>query len=79
MGLDDTIDRLRGAPLPATGFAMGDMVIGIILREAGLLPEFELTPAQVLVTMFNETLWLESYKLSPKLRDAVIEEIRRII
>ena len=48
---------------------MGDVVIGIVLQEAGLLPEFEQTPAPVLVTVFDESLWLESYKLASELRN----------
>ena len=49
---------------------MGDVVIGIILQEAGLLPEFAQSPAQVLLTVFDETLWLESYKLASEMRSA---------
>ena len=67
---DNLLADVGGQPLSGVGFAMGDVVIGIILQEAGLLPEFELTPAQVLVTVFDEALWLESYKLSAELRDA---------
>jgi len=37
---DNLLSDVGGAPLPATGFAMGDVVIGIILKESGLLPEF---------------------------------------
>ena len=56
--------------MSGVGFAMGDVVIGIILQEAGLVPEFEPSPAQVLVTVFAEDLWLESYKLGAELRKA---------
>lgn len=59
-----------GAPLPATGFAMGDVVIGIVLQEAGVLPEFAPTPASVLVTVFDESTWLKSYELAAQLRQA---------
>jgi histidyl-tRNA synthetase len=67
---DNLLSDVGGQPLPAVGFAMGDVVIGIVLQEAGLLPEFEPSPAQVLVTVFDEKLWLESYKLGAELRDA---------
>src|SRR6185503_20465487 len=33
---DNLLADVGGNPIPATGFAMGDVVIGIILREAGL-------------------------------------------
>jgi histidyl-tRNA synthetase len=66
---DNLLADVGGQPLSGVGFAMGDVVIGIILQEAGLLPEFELTPAPVLVTVFDENLWLESYKLASELRN----------
>ncbi|HAV77167.1 MAG TPA: histidine--tRNA ligase [Anaerolineae bacterium] len=65
---DNLLADVGGQPLSGVGFAMGDVVIGIILQEAGLLPEFEPSPAQVLVTVFNESLWLESYRLAAELR-----------
>ncbi len=35
---DDLLGRLGGVELPAVGFAMGDVVIGEVLRERGLIP-----------------------------------------
>ena len=35
---DTLLERLGGVNLPAVGFAMGDVVIGEVLRERGLLP-----------------------------------------
>jgi histidyl-tRNA synthetase len=67
---DNLLADVGGAPLPATGFAMGDVVIGIILKESGLLPEFALTPASVLVTVFDESMLLKSYELAAQLRQA---------
>ncbi len=67
---DNLLADVGGAPLPATGFAMGDVVIGIVLQEAGLLPEFAPTPASVLVTVFDESMWLKSYGLAAQLREA---------
>ncbi|MDX1377362.1 MAG: histidine--tRNA ligase [Anaerolineales bacterium] len=66
---DNLLEDVGGQPLSGVGFAMGDVVIGIVLQEAGLLPDFELTPAPVLVTVFDEGLWLESYKLASELRN----------
>ena len=56
--------------MSGVGFAMGDVVIGIILQEANLLPEFQATPAQVLVTVFDEQLSMQSYGLASELRNA---------
>jgi histidyl-tRNA synthetase len=49
---------------------MGDVVIGIILQEKGLLPEFIPSPAPILVTIFDESLMQESFSLSAELRSA---------
>ena len=67
---DNLLADVGGQPLPATGFAMGDVVIGIILQEAGLVPEFQPSPAQVLVTVFEEKLWMQSFTLAAELRGA---------
>ena len=67
---DNLLADVGGQPLPATGFAMGDVVIGIILQEAGLVPEFQPSPAQVLVTVFDDKLWMQSLNLAAELRKA---------
>lgn len=59
-----------GDPLSAVGFAMGDVVVGIVLAENGLIPEFEPSPAPVLVTVFSEEYLPESLALSAELREA---------
>jgi histidyl-tRNA synthetase len=64
-----------GQPLSGVGFAMGDVVPGIILQEAGLLPAFDPAPASVLVTVFDESLWLNSYALAADLREAGLNAI----
>ncbi len=67
---DNLLADVGGNPLPATGFAMGDMVIGIILQENDLIPQFAPSPAQVMVTIFDQSLWLQSYSLAAELRKA---------
>ena len=67
---DNLLEEVGGQPLSGVGFAMGDVVIGIILQEANLLPEFQPTPAQVLVTIFDEKLSVQSYALAAELREA---------
>lgn len=67
---DNLLADVGGQPLSGVGFAMGDVVIGIVLQEAGLLPEFDLTPASALVTVFDESLLLKSYELAARLRGA---------
>jgi len=65
---DNLLADVGGQSLPGIGFAMGDVVIGIILQEANLLPEFPSTPAQVLVTVFDEKLLMQSFALASELR-----------
>ena len=67
---DNLLADVGGQPLPATGFAMGDVVVGIVLRENGLVPEFNPSPAPVLVTVFDQSLWLASNALAAELRCA---------
>jgi len=67
---DNLLADVGGQPLPAVGFAMGDVVTGIILQEKGLLPEFIPSPAPVLVTVFDESLLRESFALAAELRNA---------
>jgi histidyl-tRNA synthetase len=54
---------------------MGDVVIGIVLKENGLLPEFAQTPAPILVTVFDESFILKSFTLAAELRNAGLNVI----
>ncbi len=67
---DNLLADVGGQPLSGVGFAMGDVVAGIVLRENGLLPEFNPNPAPVLVTIFDASLQRESYKLAAELRQS---------
>ena len=69
---DNLLADVGGQPLSGVGFAMGDVVAGIVLQEAGLVPEFIPTPAAVLVTVFDEAMWLKSFELAAQLREAGI-------
>jgi histidyl-tRNA synthetase len=67
---DNLLRDVGGEPLSAVGFAMGDVVIGIILQELGLIPAFATTPASVLVTVFSPDLQPASLELAANLRRA---------
>lgn len=69
---DNLLRDVGGDPLSGVGFAMGDVVLGIILKENGLLPSFPVTPAPILITVFDETLMKNSFNLANKLRSAGI-------
>ncbi len=60
-----------GDPLPAVGFAMGDVVISLILKELGRLPAGrDASPARVLVTVFDAERLPVSLALASELRRA---------
>lgn len=68
---DNLLADVGGDPLPGVGFAMGDMVLAVVLEELGLLPEDgEATPAPVIVTVFDQDTLLESFTLAAELRRA---------
>jgi histidyl-tRNA synthetase len=71
-GRYDNLTRdVGGDPIPGVGFAMGDVVITLILEKCGLLPkDLNINPAPVLVTVFDQERLLDSFKLANELRRA---------
>ncbi len=67
---DNLVQDVGGEPVSAVGFAMGDVMLGVVLREYGLLPAGAATPAPVLVTIFDDAGLLDSYRLAAGLRAA---------
>jgi histidyl-tRNA synthetase len=68
---DDLMADVGGDPLPGVGFAMGDMVISILLEKYKLLPKgIDKTPAQILVTVFSEDQISASLSLATELRNS---------
>lgn len=67
---DNLLSDVGGEALPAVGFAMGDVVISLILQEAGLVPKLPVSPAPVLVTVFSPELQPNSLVLAAELRKA---------
>jgi histidyl-tRNA synthetase len=66
---DNLMADVGGEPLPGVGFAMGDVVITLILEKAGLLPKGgNQERSTVLVTVFDGTTLLESFTLAAELR-----------
>jgi len=60
-----------GDPMPAVGFAMGDLVLSLMLKERGLLPAGgDASPAPVLVTVFDQERMPASLSLAAELRRA---------
>ncbi|MGD0752448.1 MAG: histidine--tRNA ligase [Anaerolineales bacterium] len=69
---DNLLLDVGGEPLSGVGFAMGDVVISLVLHELGLIPKLAITPAAVLVTIFSQELQPESLKLAVQLRQSGI-------
>jgi histidyl-tRNA synthetase len=66
---DNLLEDVGGDKLPAVGFAMGDLVMSLVLEELGLIPEDIKSPsASVLVTVFDEGSMQETLRLSDELR-----------
>jgi histidyl-tRNA synthetase len=66
---DNLLSDVGGKTLPAVGFAMGDLVITLVLEELGLIPAYINSPtASVMVTVFNEETQLKSLSFSDELR-----------
>jgi len=73
---DNLLSDVGGDSLPAVGFAMGDVVITLLLEKYGLLPEdLDVNPAPVLVTVFDEERQIASLKLATDLRNAGLKVV----
>jgi histidyl-tRNA synthetase len=65
---DNLLADVGGNPLPGTGFAMGDVLITLLLKKYGLVPSLPLVPASVFVTVFDQTLMSNSLAMASQLR-----------
>ncbi|HVN54855.1 MAG TPA: histidine--tRNA ligase [Anaerolineaceae bacterium] len=72
---DNLVSDVGGTPVYCVGFAMGDVMITLVLKGLGLLPTAFSYPAQVLVTTFDDTLLLPSLSLASGLRRAGINAV----
>lgn len=66
---DNLMADVGGDPLPGVGFAMGDMVITLLLKKLDLSPkEAGKSPAPIMVTIFDAKHMQASIRLSAELR-----------
>ena len=73
---DNLLEDVGGDPMPAVGFAMGDVVVTLLLEKYGLLPSgLDVNPAPVLVTVFDLECQLASLELGANLRKAGLQAI----
>ena len=67
---DNLVGDVGGDRVPGVGFAMGDVVIGLVAQKYGKVPGLKPSPAQVLVTQFDAATSAEALRLSAELRAA---------
>jgi histidyl-tRNA synthetase len=69
---DNLVNDVGGDPLTGIGFAMGDVVLPIILDEYELLPTLKINPAKILMTIFDSETASKSLSTAALLRAAGI-------
>ncbi len=65
---DNLVADVGGDRLPAVGFAMGDVVIGLVLQKYGKIPSLRTSPSQVLIAAFDASLIGAARKLAAQWR-----------
>jgi histidyl-tRNA synthetase len=66
---NNLLGAVGGESLPATGFALGDVVITLILEGKGLIPKnLGYSPASILVTIFDAERWMTALEFASELR-----------
>ena len=73
---DNLLAAVGGDPMPAVGFAMGDVVITLLLEKLKLIPEgLGNVPAKILVTIFDSSSFADSLSIANDLRLAGLNVI----
>jgi histidyl-tRNA synthetase len=67
---DNLVGDVGGDRLPGMGFAMGDVVIGLVAQKYGKVPVLGGSPSQVLVTTFDGAGQDAALRLAADLRAA---------
>ena len=65
---DNLVGDVGGDRVPGVGFAMGDMVMGLVAEKFNKAPALRPSPSDVLVTTFDKASISESLRLSAELR-----------
>ena len=67
---DNLVADVGGNALPGVGFAMGDVVIELVLRDADVIPSGLGDQPQVIVTVFDESTLANSIELAAEIRES---------
>jgi histidyl-tRNA synthetase len=65
---DNLVADVGGGRVPGVGFAMGDLIIGLLLKKSGKTPALRVVPADVLVTTFSPQERREAMATAQELR-----------
>jgi histidyl-tRNA synthetase len=69
---DDLVNAVGGDPVPAVGFAIGNVVVGLMLQAFGHVPDLR-SGAPIYITAFDVDHLLESLSLAAELRRAGLQ------
>ncbi|HOU18732.1 MAG TPA: histidine--tRNA ligase [Flexilinea sp.] len=72
---ENLVADVGGDPLSGVGFAMGDVMISVVLEKYGKYPELSTQPARIVVTCFNSETLPETYGLAEEIRRSGINVI----
>ena len=72
---DNLMADVGGAPLAGVGFAMGDVMITLLLKKYGLIPEHKPFSDATLVTIFDEATMPAAIAFSARLREQGLKVI----
>jgi len=67
---DDLISAVGGDPVPGTGFAMGDVVVRLVLEKYDALPKLRTNPADLLIASFETESLEPALQLAARFRQA---------
>jgi len=67
---DNLVAAVGGERIAATGFAMGDLVIEVLLDHFGKRPNLPASPSRVLVTLFGQEFFTPTLALAARLRES---------
>lgn len=69
---DNLVREVGGDPISGVGYAMGDVVIKLVLEKYELLPDLKINPADILITTFDKDHQEYALLLATELRNADI-------
>ncbi len=72
---DNLVSDVGGDPLPGVGFAMGDVMISILLEKYGKIEKNLQSGIQVLITLFDESTGSFSYQILSELHKVGINSV----